>query len=189
MARTARVTREDIVEAAVELVRTRGHEALNARALAAALGCSTQPILYHFSSMDEVRATTYQAADERHTAFLMNGLGDAPEPLLKLGLNYVRFAHEEPQLFRFLFQTDALGGQDLGSLVAAPQVADLVSLVAESSGMDEGQARRAFLTIFVAAHGYASLLANNALAFDEEQVVHVLTAAYYGALRMEEDVS
>ena len=189
MARTARVTRDDIVSAAVELVRTKGHDALNVRALAAALGCSTQPILYHFSSMDEVRAATYQAVDERHTAFLMTGLADAPEPLLQLGLNYVLFAREEPRLFRFLFQTDAFGGQDLGSLVTAPQTAGLVSLVARSSGVDEGQAQRVFLSIFITAHGYASLLANNALAFDKEQITHVLTAAYYGALQAEGDAS
>lgn len=189
MARTARVTRDDIVGAAVELVRARGHEALNARALAAALGCSTQPILYHFSSMDEVRAATYQAVDERHTAYLVASLADAPEPLLQLGLNYVRFAHKEPRLFRFLFQTDAFGGQDLGSLVAAPQAKDLVSLVARSSGMDEEQARHVFLSIFVSAHGYASLLANNALTYDEGQVTRVLTATYYGALQTEGEAS
>ena len=30
---------------------------------------------------------------------------DAAEPMLEIGLNYIRFAIEEPHLFRFLFQS------------------------------------------------------------------------------------
>ena len=33
-------------------------------------------------------------------------------PMLALGLNYVRFGQEEKNLFRFLFQTDKFGGKD-----------------------------------------------------------------------------
>lgn len=181
MGRVARITKEAIVEAAFELVRTEGHERLNVRALAERLGCSTQPILYHFASMEEVRAAAYHAVDERHSAFLVAGLDTAPEPLLQLGLNYVRFAYEEPRLFRFLFQTDAFGGQDLDALVAAPEVAALVGMVAREAGLDEAGARSAFLTMFVCAHGYASLLANNALPFDEGEASRALEASYLGA--------
>ncbi len=187
MARTARISRDDIVAAAVELVRTQGHESLNARALAAALGCSTQPILYRFATMAEVREAAYQAIDELHSTSLMARLESAPDPLLQLGLNYVRFAYDEPRLFRFLFQTDAFGGRDLQSLVAAPEVGELVGMVAQETGVDEARARQVFLAIFVAAHGYASLLANNSLAYDEDLVARVLTSAYQGSLEMEGD--
>ena len=44
-----KVSKEDINTAAVEMVRESGAEALNARALAAKLGCSTQPIFSNFS--------------------------------------------------------------------------------------------------------------------------------------------
>lgn len=185
MARAARTTKDAIVAAAVELVRERGHECLNARALATSLGCSTQPVLYHFATMDEVRESAYLAIDGLHTAYLMAGLESATDPLLRLGINYVRFAHEEPQLFRFLFQTNAFGGQDLTALVAAPEVGELVGVVAQEADMDVTQARKVFLAIFVAAHGYASLLANNALEYDEAQVSDVLMAAYAGASQME----
>jgi len=104
---------------------------------------------------------------------------------MQLGLNYVRFAHEEPHLFRFLFQTNAFGGQDLTAMVAAPEVRGLVGIVAQSADMDIAQALQVFLTIFVAAHGFASLVANNSLQYDETQVAGVLEAAYSGALQME----
>ena len=185
MPRKAEITREAMVQAAVALVREEGVERLNVRALASRLGCSTQPILYQFGSMQELRRETYAAADALHDARITEDVEAAESPLMQLGLNYVRFAYEEPRLFRFLFQTDAFGGQDLASLVAAPDVSELVALVAQTAGMDESQARRVFLVIFVAAHGYASLLANNALTYDEAQVAGVLDAAYAGALQRE----
>ena len=50
-----KIAKEDIVNAAVELVRQYGPQALNARELAARLCCSTQPIFSNFATMDELR--------------------------------------------------------------------------------------------------------------------------------------
>ena len=103
MARAARITRDDIIAAAVELVRTQGHESLNARSLAAMLGCSTQPVLYHFASMDEVRSTAYQAIDELRTTYLMEGLEAAADPLLVpvlLSFGLTEFSVSAPSVLR-----------------------------------------------------------------------------------------
>lgn len=182
MTRRASITREQIVDAALALVRDEGHERLNARALAARLGCSTQPILYHFASMDEVRQEVYRAADELHSQVLMRGIESDPNPLLALGRNYVRFAYEEPRLFRFLFQTGEFDGRSLPSLVDMPEVGPLVELVGAESGLAETAARTAFLSLFAAAHGLASLLANNAMPYDEALAEHVLLSSFQGAL-------
>lgn len=178
----ARFTRDTIVAAAVELVRERGHDSLNARLLAKALGCSTQPLLYQFNSIAEIRQETYKAANEAHTNYLMRGLDQAEDPLMELGLNYVRFAHEEPRLFRFLFQTNGLGARELSTLVDDPELGEMVALVSEASGISENEARAVFLSLFITAHGCASLLANNAIDYDERLVSTVLTGAYCGVI-------
>ena len=182
-----KVTRDDIVAAAFELVRKQGHEQLNTRKLASELGCSTQPLLYWFDSMEDIRRETYAAADGFHTAFLMEGIGQADDPLLALGINYVRFGYEEPRLFRFLFQTDGLGAQDIGALLDGPDLGQMIGLVAQEVGISESDARTVFLSLFIAAHGYASLLANNAISFDEQIVSMALTSAYMGAIAQLEE--
>ena len=182
-----KVTRDDIVSAGFELVRTQGHEQLNTRSLASALGCSTQPLLYWFASMEEIRRATYAAADGFHTGFIMEGLEQADDPLLALGINYVRFGYEEPRLFRFLFQTDGLGAQDIGALLDGPDLGQMIGLVAQEVGISEFDARTVFLSLFIAAHGYASLLANNAISFDEQIVSMALTSAYMGAIAQLEE--
>ena len=50
-----KITKEDIIKTAVELVRSNGAEALNARAVAAELNCSTQPVFSNFATMDELQ--------------------------------------------------------------------------------------------------------------------------------------
>ena len=111
----AKITREMILDASVEIVRSCGHENLNARAIAEHLKCSTQPILYNFRTVDEIREAVYRVADEYHSAYIMPEAGDE-SPLLAMGLNYVRFGHEEKNLFRFLFQTNQFGGMNMGAL-------------------------------------------------------------------------
>lgn len=182
MPRTPTVTRETILDASVELIREQGHERLNARALAERIGCSTQPIMYCFTSMDELRKAAYDAVDRLHTAFLVKDLGEA-NPLLGLGLDYVRFAYEQPRLFRFLFQTNGLGQHDMAGLIEDPALLPLLGQVAKEGGLDEAAARQVFLTIFATAHGFASLLANNALAYDENLIASSLYGAFTGAIQ------
>ena len=45
-------------------------------------------------------------------------------------------------------------------------------------GCGETDAREMFLLFFVAVHGYASLLANNAMEYDEKQSVKMLETMY-----------
>ena len=48
----SKITREMIIDAAYEIVRESGEGSLNARSIADRLGCSTQPVLYVFRTMD-----------------------------------------------------------------------------------------------------------------------------------------
>ena len=47
-----KVSREDIIDAAVEVLREGGFSAVNARSVAQKLGCSTQPIYFSFQNFD-----------------------------------------------------------------------------------------------------------------------------------------
>ena len=50
-----RISKEDIVTAVVALVRKDGVQAINARNIASALNCSTQPVFSNFAIMDDLR--------------------------------------------------------------------------------------------------------------------------------------
>lgn len=176
-----KITKKMILDASFEVIRTSGHENLNARTIAEYLQCSTQPVLYNFKTVDEIREAVYQITDEYHTTYIMPKEGDE-NPMLALGLNYVRFGHEEKNLFRFLFQTNQFGGMDMATLMDNPALSDILQVMAKGLDCDVEEAREMFLTFFVIAHGLASLLANNAMEYDEEQSAKMLQNVFFGML-------
>ena len=53
----AKVTKEMIVDAAFAIAREAGAENINARTVSERLHCSTQPVMYHFATMEELKRT------------------------------------------------------------------------------------------------------------------------------------
>ena len=67
-----KITKEGVIHTALDIVRESGAEALNARAVAAKLGCSTQPVFSNFSNMEELLSAVIGAAYELYLGFLKN---------------------------------------------------------------------------------------------------------------------
>ena len=176
----SRITREMILQAAYDLVRKQGADQLNARALAQRLGCSTQPVLYHFAHIEDIRREVRRMANEYHTAYLMAVDGD--DPMLGIGLNYVRFGAEEKQLFRLLFQGDGLGTQTPTQQLDDPELVPVLQILAQEAHLTPDQAKTAFQTLSLLAHGYASMLANNSMEYDESEVAPILEMAFMGVI-------
>ena len=176
-----KVTKKMVADASFEVVRANGHENLNARTISEYLGCSTQPVLYSFKTVDEIREAAYEIADGYHTEFIMPKDTDE-NPMLALGLNYVRFGQEEKNLFRFLFQTDKFGGKDVAVLMADPGLSEILEIMAAGLKVDIEQAKEMFLTFFCVAHGMASLLANNSMKYDEGQCRKMLENVFFGMI-------
>ena len=101
----AKVTKEMILDAAFAVAREAGAENINARTVSERLHCSTQPIMYHFKPIEALKRETYAAADRYHSEYLMDLKRPQRGVMLGIGMNYIRFAIEEPHLFRFLFQS------------------------------------------------------------------------------------
>ena len=173
-----KITKKMVEDASFEVIRRKGHENLNARTISEYLGCSTQPVLYSFKTVDEIREAAYVIADKYHTEFIMPKDTDE-DPMLALGLNYVRFGQVEKNLFRFLFQTDKFGGKDVAALMADPELSEIMAAGLKA---DTEQAKEMFLTFFCVAHGMASLLANNSMEYDEGQCKKMLENVFFGMI-------
>ena len=176
-----RVTAEMIVDAAVEIVRQSGFENINARTVSGQLHCSTQPVMYHFLTIDNLKKTAYRQADRLHTQYMMN---TPPEqnPILGIGMNYIRFAVEEPQLFRFLFQSGYAEENSLLEMVDSEELVPVLAAMQEGAGLSMEKTRDVFITVALFAHGSASIIANNRLEFDEKLIAEHLERAWNGAV-------
>ena len=176
-----RVTESMIIDAAIEAVRQSGFENINARNVSKLLRCSTQPVMYRFSTIDNLKRAAYRHADQLHTEYLMN-TPPGQDPILGIGLNYIRFAVEEPQLFRFLFQSGYAEEKSLLEMVDSEELLPVLSDMKDGGGLSLEQTKGVFITVALFAHGYASIIANNHLEFDEKLVTAHLERAWDGAV-------
>lgn len=183
-----RITREMILDAAYAIAREQGIDLVNARAIAQQLGCSTQPVLYHFSHVEDIRREVYRMADSYHSAFLMQ-LTDDKNPMISIGLNYIRFAEQEKPLFRLLFQSDNFAGQNIAGLVDTPELLPVLEILQQEAELSPDQAKILFKTLMMLVHGIASMLANNTMEYNEKEIIPMLEMAFMGmigAIKMEE---
>ncbi|MBQ6374071.1 MAG: TetR/AcrR family transcriptional regulator [Clostridia bacterium] len=171
MPRKATTTREAMIDGAFRLIREKGHDSLTVRNLAALLGCSTQPIMYRFPNLETLKDLVYRRADACHSEYILAG-----GSLLEIGIRYIRFAEEEPQLFRFLFQSGRFSGFSLEELIRSPEAAGVLDAVCREEGLDADGAIGFFEPLAAVVHGYASLIANNAMKYDAEAIRSALTA-------------
>lgn len=182
----AKISREMIIEAAYEIVKESGAEYLNARTIAERLGCSTQPVLYVFKTMDEIRESVYQKADEYHSEYLMQVSEKDKNPMDTIWKNYIKFGVYEKNLFRFLFQSNAFCGRMQG-LIDDERLIPILKTMAKQMDMDMPKVKKYFAALYYPAHGIASLLANNSMEYDEEEFEKVINMIKQGVLKQLED--
>lgn len=184
----AKITKDMIINAAFKIVRKSGVENLNTRSISKILNCSTQPILYHFATIVEIKNETYQKADSYHTAYITAIQEDCANPMLEIGLLYIRFAATEKELFRFLFQSNKFDNNNFNDLVDNENLQPILKFLECESGLSNAQTKEIFISIFLVAHGFASMLANNAMNYDEAFAIRLLKNTFSGVLTvMKED--
>ena len=142
-----KVSREAIVDAAVEVLREGGAAAINARSVAKRLGCSTQPIYLSFQSMDELKAAMTQRAIALHTQHVRESLriresgGSCYSRYSRYssyGVGFVKFAAQEKHLFRWLY----LDGGQSGPYQDDVLLPEILAVIAEEYGYPEAIAEK-----------------------------------------------
>lgn len=169
-----KITKEMILEAAYEIVRERGFGHINARSIAQRLNCSTQPVMYNFATIEELKRAVYARTDEEHSLRLMDIRGRYENPMMEIGMNYIHFAMEDPNLFKFLFQADAFSNQSFDDLWSAEELKPVLQQFSIGLGVDMEQAKKIFAARFFLVHGIASMVANNSMEPDEETILQIL---------------
>jgi AcrR family transcriptional regulator len=96
-----RYTRDAVLDAALEVVRSDGLRAVSARSVAKVLGASTQPVATAFASMQVL----VEAVVERLIALLVEAVEEAegPDPLRAAAFAFARFTASDPTFYEALF--------------------------------------------------------------------------------------
>ncbi len=172
-----KITKEDIIKTAVELVRANGEQAINARAIATALNCSTQPVFSNFASMEELQEAVVLAAYDLYLVFLKSEAESGKYPQYKsFGMAYIKFAKEEKELFKLLFMCDR---QSKG-LTPTADFELSVQMIMNANGITKEKAELIHLEMWSFVHGIATMLATSFLSLEWELISDMLTDVYQG---------
>lgn len=155
--------RTALVATGVELVREGGASALTTRACAVRNGVASSAVFRHFPDR---RALLTAVATEGFAMLARGTIKAYPEleprdRLLAIGGAYLRFAMEEPHIFRLMFSDDLLDMTDTDLKAAAEPILEQTAIAAGAGG-DPSDPRT--LLAWSIVHGLATLAIDNQLA-------------------------
>lgn len=182
----AKFTKEEMIQAALEIVRTEGLSALTARALGEKLGSSARPIFTVFPSMDEVCREVVAAAKKLYAGYVEQGLCQKDIPAFKgVGMQYIRFALTEPKLFQVLFMSEQLQKPAVGEIL--PMIEEhyeqIIDSVQSCYSLSREDAKWLYRHLWIYSHGIAVLCATNMCTFTPGEIGAMLTEVFAAILK------
>ena len=180
-------TKEEIVEAALRVTREGGIDSLTARSLAAELGASTRPMFTYFETVDELKHEVHEVAKGIYKTYIERGLAE-PVPFLGVGQNTIRFAREEPELFRLLFLQKP-DGADGGAAEALAFSQDLVrDSIMGIYKMDAYEADCYYRNLWLIAFSFCAMIAAGECPYTDEQMSAMFTEVSLAVCKAYKDI-
>ena len=174
MAPKNKFTKEEMVEAALRVVRAKGIGGLTAKTLADELGTSTQPVFTAFKSMDGVKQEVYAAAVRVYDGYTNAGLQEKI-PFLGVGMQYIRFAREEPELYRLLFLTKPTG-KEHSAMKAMGHLQELVRpTLTAIYHISAEEADQYFRYLWLVVHSLSTLIVTGDCPYSDLEIGQILT--------------
>lgn len=165
--------REEIVEAAVNLTRRGGVDAVTARGIAGELGVSTQPIFTCFKNMEEAKEEMRIYAEKLCHNYLEKGV-EASIPFFGFGMAYIRFAKEEPELYKMLFINPDKKGESMLDTLSGIRLI-VINSIEKTYRFNEKESKRLFRDLWLVVHSIATLCVGGICPFSDEEIAKILT--------------
>ena len=167
----AKFSREEIIDAAINIVREDGFDALTSRALGKKLGSSARPIFTVFQNMEEVQQEVIITAKKKYREYISKGLSQ-DLAFKGVGMEYILFSINEPKLFQLIFMTEQSQIPDLTGVL--PLIDDsyeqILRSIQSGYGIDKSSAEILYRHLWIYTHGIATLCATNMCRFTNEEV-------------------
>lgn len=174
-------SREEIITAAYNLVRKKGSDAVTAREVGKQLGVSSSPIFTMFRDMEELRVGVMARAKATFDKYINEAEGYTPA-FKKRGMQWVKFAQEEPMLFRLLFMCDNGSDTDFDSVlnnIPFGNESDIEIITHDYHATPE-QAQELFRQMWIYTYGLCSLCAAKVCRFTDEEISLQLSEMFFG---------
>ena len=178
MSRKATITQKEIVNAAFKITKKEGFESITSRKLAAATGCSTQPIFRVYETMDELKKDVYAKTADFYSEYYAEFAKNHEVPFVDLGLAYIGFAQKYPHLFKLLFVSGQTpDGKSMYDLVNGTDE-NVVKEINRATVAGAKNAQQLFMQMWIFIHGAGCMAVTGDYDLDEATSVNMLESVY-----------
>lgn len=180
----AKFTKAEIIEAALNIVRADGYEALTSRALGNCLGSSARPVFTVFKNMEEVQQAMIEAAKALYKEYVRKGL-TSEHPFKGVGTQYILFSVNEPKLFQLLFMAEQKQIPDLSGVLPLidESYGDILLSIQKDYQISELSAKKLYRHLWIYTHGIAALCTTKMCRFTGEEISTMITEVCMSVLK------
>lgn len=178
-------TKEEVIATAIALIAEKGMQGFSAREIAEKLGTSVSPIFTAFGSMEALETEVREAVMCRFNSRLKKA-ADYNPAFKEVGAQMVRFAKEEPNLFKMLFMTENAGEKmpdiifgSLGEMEDA-----CIGYIMRDYHLNREDAVILFQHVWTYTYGICAMCACGVCVFPEDELFSRLSAAFSAIMAM-----
>jgi len=178
MARKVQISKEMILQAALELLIQEGYLAVNIKTLAKKIGCSTQPIVWQFDNMEGFRKALTEYALSYANNKMCPSAENAIEAFEQVGIAFLKIAANESNLFRFLYLDGYSGtcANNFDALIKDEDNSVLIKRIVEYFQISEESTGRYLQNTIIYTHGIASLVATGVIKASIEEMMLMINS-------------
>lgn len=182
MPRKIKFTQDDIINAGIDIVRKYGEDKLSAREISRVLNSSVCPLFTYFDNMQDIKDEVRRKAMNLYNEYIFRCKYEEGKEYRNTGLAYIRFAKDEPNLFKMLCMCNKdnmahLSGEDLS-------LEYIIDLICRNTNLDRFKAKSLHTHLWIYVHGLATMVVTNSIDFSKEQLENLLSEEYYAILKI-----
>ena len=182
-----KISKDMILDAAIEIVRKDGMEKLSNRELASKLKCSIRPIYYQFENVEEMQKELYLKIEQYFYKFILDNMVKEIPKYKQVGINYIKFAKKEKKLFQTLFMTDVGLTPDAFVSKAGEDYKEIEKFIKISANIKEEDIKDFHTKMWIFCHGIATLVANDTIKLTDNQIQDLLSCEFQALMLLEEN--
>ena len=173
MARRTQVSKERILETAFQMLIRDGYDSINIKTLAAEIGCSTQPIVWHFENMAGFRRAFYGFCLDFANRQFAPWNGSLDDLFREMARGYISIAWNMPHLFRFVFTDsgETYRQSPVAQRMEQESYGKICRLLCREKGLTEAGAEGFVTNYEFYIHGMASYVAGGLCRMTPEQLL------------------
>lgn len=175
-------TREEIINTSIDIIRTGGGNDISAREIGKRMKASSSPIFTVFENMEDLKTEIIRTLLDDYNS--QSQSFDRNMPLFRqYGEQMVRYATEQPNLFKYLFlqQTDEKINSEIKKQ-AEKLPLECYEILSKKYSLNEEQTKKLFNEVWIFTFGLATLCALGATKPTTERTRELLTDVFLSIL-------